>query len=294
MGKTIEQVQVVAVLGAGTMGHGIAQVTAAAGWPVRLYDINDEAVNKGLGRIRANLQGAVERGKLAAADSDATLARIMTTADLGAAVAGADLIIEAVPERLEIKQALFAEVMKHAQPDAVIGSNTSSLSIGSLANVVANAGGKEAASRVIGLHFFNPVHIMKLLEVIVAEQTAEDTVALAFAYAQRLDKQAIRVKDSPGFATSRLGIALAMEAIRMLEQGVASAADIDTAMELGYRHPMGPLRLTDLVGLDVRLDIARYLHAQLGGDMFKPPALLEQLVAQGKLGKKCGHGFYDY
>jgi 3-hydroxybutyryl-CoA dehydrogenase len=275
------------------MGHGIAQVAAAAGWPVRLYDVTDAAAAAGVARVQANLQGAVTRGKLAAADAAATAARVTPTADLLAAIADADLIIEAVPERLDLKRALFAQVAAAAPPRAVLGTNTSSFSIDAIADAAAQ-GRPDAPARVIGLHFFNPVHIMKLLEVVVGPRTAEATAATALAFAAALDKQPIRVQDSPGFATSRLGIALALEAIRMLEQGVASAADIDAAMELGYRHPMGPLRLTDLVGLDVRLDIARYLHQQLGGDTFQPPALLEDLVARGRLGKKSGGGFYDY
>jgi 3-hydroxybutyryl-CoA dehydrogenase len=286
-------IRVIAVLGAGTMGHGIAQVAAAAGWPVRLYDINDDATARGRARIQQNLDGAVSRGKLDAAAAQETLARVTTTSDLRAAVADADLVVEAVPERMDLKRALFQEVAAAAPAHAILGTNTSSFSIDAIADAAA-LGHPDAPARVIGLHFFNPVHIMKLLEVVVGARTAPLTAQTALAFAVALDKQPIHVQDSPGFATSRLGIALAMEAIRMLEQGVASAADIDAAMELGYRHPMGPLRLTDLVGLDVRLDIARYLHQQLGGDMFKPPALLEDLVARGRLGKKTGGGFYDY
>lgn len=289
----LDRVRAVAVLGAGTMGHGIAQVTAAAGWPVRLYDVTAEAAAAGLKRIQQNLDGAVSRGKLDASAAAATAARVTPTADLTSAIADADLIIEAVPERMDLKRALFAQVAAAAPAHALLGTNTSSFSIDAIAGAAAE-GRADAPARVIGLHFFNPVHIMKLLEVVVGPRTAEATVEAALAFAAALDKQPIRVKDAPGFATSRLGIALAMEAIRMLEQGVASAADIDAAMELGYRHPMGPLRLTDLVGLDVRLDIARYLHQQLGGDAFKPPALLEDLVARGRLGKKSGGGFYDY
>ena len=285
---SIEQLETVAVLGAGTMGHGIAQVCAMQGLTVRLQDINEAGLEHATQRVRGNLEKGVARGKLDAATVTPTMARLSTTTSLEAAIDGAQLIIEAVPERMEIKRQLFTTLGEKAAPGAVLATNTSSFSIGALGEV---SGRPEA---VIGLHFFNPVHIMKLLEIIVAEKTDAAAVSLAKGFAERLGKSPIQVKDVPGFATSRLGIALAMEAIRMLEQGVASAKDIDAAMELGYRHPMGPLKLTDLVGLDVRLDITRYLYEALGSESFKPPALLEELVAQGRLGKKVGRGFYDY
>jgi len=285
---SLSQIDRIAVLGAGTMGHGIAQVAAAAGFEVVLYDIDEEAVDRGLERVRSNLLKGVKRGKVDEASVPSTLERLTGSVDLDATIDGANLVIEAVPERLELKRELFAELGEKTGDDVVLGTNTSSFSI----SRIGEASG--APERVVGLHFFNPVHIMQLLEVVVGEQTREDVVELAFALAKRLKKTPIRVKDSPGFATSRLGIALAMEAIRMVEDGVASPADIDTAMELGYRHPMGPLRLTDLVGLDVRLDITRYLYDKLGTDTFKPPKLLEEMVAEGRRGKKSGRGFYDY
>lgn len=286
--SSIEQLERIAVLGAGTMGHGIAQSAAQAGLEVTLYDVSEAALDAGLGKVRANLEAGVARGKLTAEAIEETLSRLSATTELEAALDEAGLVIEAVPERLALKQELFGQLGALCEPDVVLATNTSSFSIDALAE----ASGR--AEQVIGLHFFNPVHIMRLLEIVVGPRTAEPVVTLAFALAERLGKTAIRVKDSPGFATSRLGIALAMEAIRMVEQGVASAADIDTAMELGYRHPMGPLRLTDLVGLDVRLDITRYLHAQLGTENFAPPRLLEEMVAAGRLGRKVGRGFYDY
>lgn len=278
----------VAVLGAGTMGHGIAQVCAAAGCDVRLYDVNAEAVEAGVTRVRANLDKGIERGKVTEAERDATLARLTPATEIAKAVADADLVIEAAPETMELKAQIFAEVDESAPAHAILGSNTSSLSIGEIARAVADP------SRFIGLHFFNPVHIMKLVEVVWGPETSHATRDASVAFAQRLGKEPIVVKDAPGFASSRLGIVLGMEAIRMVEQGVASPEDIDKAMELGYRHPMGPLKLTDLVGLDVRLGIAEYLHATLGSNAFDPPALLREMVAEGKLGKKSGQGFYEW
>lgn len=278
----------VAVLGAGTMGHGIAQVAAMAGCDTALVDATRELAEAGLVRIRENLEGGVKRGKVAEADANAALRRIRPTADLAEAVAEADLIIEAVPERMDIKTAIFASVQAVAKPDAILASNTSSLSITDLQRSIAQPG------RFIGLHFFNPVHINPLVEVVRGRDTAEDTVDAALAFVAAIGKEAVVVNDAPGFATSRLGVLLGLEAMRMVEQGVASPADIDRALELGYRHPMGPLRLTDLVGLDVRLDIARYLHEKLGMEHFRPPAILERMVAEGRLGRKSGRGFYDW
>jgi len=281
-------IHTVAVLGAGTMGHGIAQVCAAADCEVRLFDINDDAVSAGLDRIRGNLEKGISRGKVTEEERDAVLGRLSTTTAIAEAVTDADLIIEAAPESMELKERIFSEVDAAAPDHAILGSNTSSLSIGQMAGAVADP------TRFIGLHFFNPVHIMKLVEVVWGEHTSEATLDASVDFARRLGKEPIVVRDAPGFASSRLGIVLGMEAIRMVEQGVASPEDIDKAMELGYRHPMGPLKLTDLVGLDVRLGIAEYLHATLGSDAFDPPALLRQMVADGKLGKKSGQGFYEW
>jgi 3-hydroxybutyryl-CoA dehydrogenase len=282
---TIENIT---IIGAGTMGHGIAQVAAQAGYRVVLEDINQEFVDRGLARIRDNLQKGVDRGKVSADDLTAALSRIRTSTDLTAAVAGADLIIEAVIEKLDAKQQLFAELDPICPAETLFGTNTSSLSVSAIASAT------KREDRVIGLHFFNPVHIMKLLEVVVGRGTSEATVASALEFAGRIGKEAITVKDTPGFATSRLGVAVGLEAIRMLEQGVASAEDIDKALVLGYNHPMGPLRLTDLVGLDIRLNIADYLFAELDSEVFRAPELLRQKVADGKLGKKSGEGFYKW
>ncbi|HEU4884129.1 MAG TPA: 3-hydroxyacyl-CoA dehydrogenase family protein [Longimicrobium sp.] len=278
----------VAVLGAGTMGNGIAQVCAMAGYTVALHDPQQGAVERALGTIRGNLDKGVERGKVTAEARESALGNLRDAADLHAAAADADLVIEAVPERMEIKTSLFAELDRITPAHAILATNTSSLSISRIAQAT------ERAERVIGLHFFNPVHIMKLLEVVRGADTSQETVDAALEFARRIGKEPIVVTDTPGFASSRLGIVLGLEAMRMVEQGVATPQDIDKAMELGYNHPMGPLKLTDLVGLDVRLGIAEYLHGELGGNQYRPPELLRRMVGEGKLGKKSGQGFYDW
>ena len=277
-----------AVLGAGTMGHGIAQVAAMAGLATRLFDVDGAALATALARIEANLDTGIERGKVAPDRKDATLAALSVHTDLEEATGGVGIVIEAVPERLELKRSLLSRSAETAAAEAMLATNTSSLSIARIAEAV------PAPERVIGMHFFNPVHIMALVEIVRGPETSEATVERARALAGRFEKTPIVVRDSPGFASSRLGIAFGLEAIRMVEEGVASPEDIDTAMTLGYRHPMGPLRLTDLVGLDVRLDIARHLHRELGSSRFEPPALLERMVEEGKLGKKTGEGFYTW
>lgn len=276
------------VVGAGTMGHGIAQVAAAAGIDVGLHDVSGERIEHGLSSIRANLDQGVERGKVAPEQREAVLSRLRPAPDLEAAAARSDWVIEAVPESLELKREIFGRVDRTAPPGALLASNTSSLSIASI------AGSTRRPGSVIGMHFFNPVHLMPLLELIRADITSSETVERALALGRRMGKEPIVVHDAPGFATSRLGLALGLEAMRMIEQGVASAEDIDKAMTLGYGHKMGPLRLTDLVGLDVRLAIAEHLHHALGSDAFRPPEILKQLVAEGRLGKKSGRGFYDW
>jgi 3-hydroxybutyryl-CoA dehydrogenase len=276
------------VVGAGTMGRGIAHVAALAGFDVALSDKDAAAVEKALGAIRADMKKGVEKGKLAQADMDAAVARLRASSDLCADATASEVVVEAVFEDLALKTKLLSHLDDHMGPTALLGSNTSSLSLTELARATKHP------ERVVGTHFFNPVHLMQLLEIVAAEQTSPETLAKAQALAKRLGKTAIVVKDAPGFATSRLGVCLGLEAIRMLEQGVASAADIDTALELGYRHPMGPLKLTDLVGLDVRLNIADYLASKLVGDQYKAPETLRRLVAEGKLGKKSGEGFYRW
>jgi 3-hydroxybutyryl-CoA dehydrogenase len=237
--------------------------------------------------LRANLEKGVAKGKVVAADKDAALRRLSGTTRIDEAVEGVDCVIEAVPEKLELKQQIFEDLGRRLGPDVLLGTNTSSLPITRIASVT------QHPARVVGLHFFNPVHIMKLVEVVVTDRTSAETADTALALARRLGKEPIRVKDSPGFASSRLGVLLGLEAIRMLEEGVADAESIDRAMELGYRHPMGPLRSTDLVGLDVRLAIAEHLHRELG-ERFAPPQLLRDKVARGELGRKTGQGFHTW
>ncbi len=270
------------------MGHGIAQIASAAGYQTTLYDVDMSAVEQGLLRIHENLDKAVELGKATAQECEDTLARLHMSSDLDRAVHEAEVVIEAVPEIMDVKQGLFKHMEQAIAPETIIASNTSSLSITEMASVL------KRPERCVGLHFFNPVHIMKLVEVVWGAATSEETRVRAMRLSEEFGKVPILVKDSPGFASSRLGIVLGMEAIRMVEDGVASPEDIDKAMELGYRHPMGPLRLTDLVGLDVRLGIATYLHRTLGSEAFRPPKLLKKMVAEGKLGQKSGQGFYPW
>jgi 3-hydroxybutyryl-CoA dehydrogenase len=280
-------VEFVAVLGAGTMGHGIAQVAALAGYRVVMRDVSREAIERGVRAIEANLEKGMKLGKLAEDERDMALQRVRGATSLDEA-ADADLFIEAVPERMDLKREALREVERVAARDFIFATNTSSLSITEI------AAGARRPERVVGMHFFNPVHIMRLLEVVVGKETSDETVETVRAVGRRMRKEPITVRDVPGFASSRLGVALGLEAMRMLEQGVAGAKDIDTAMELGYNHPMGPLRLTDLVGLDVRLAIAEYLHGALGSETFRPPDILRRMVADGKLGRKSGEGFYEW
>jgi 3-hydroxybutyryl-CoA dehydrogenase len=278
----------VAVIGAGTMGHGIAQMAALGGYDVALTDANADVLEPALQRILANLAGGVERGKLQAGDADEAVSRIRLASTVGDAVGDADLVIEAIVERLDAKQDLFRRVDEIARPDTVLATNTSSLSVKEIANATTGP------ERVIGMHFFNPVHVMKLVEIVTHEGVAPPVVTAALGVARRMGKDPIVVRDSPGFASSRLGVVLGLEAMRMLEQGVASAADIDKAMELGYGHPMGPLRVSDLVGLDVRLAIAEHLYQKFNSPLYQPPAILRQKVRAGELGKKTGKGFYEW
>lgn len=280
-------IETVGVIGAGTMGHGIAQVSAQAGFKVVLYDVTKAAADAGRAKIEKNLAVGVEKKKVTPEAKEQALAKI-STADFLEALRPCQLVVEAAPEKLALKQELFKSLSAICAADAILASNTSSLSLTEIAAAATHPG------RVVGLHFFNPVHLMKLLEVVRAFQTSDETVTRVKAYGALIGKELIVVKDSPGFASSRLGVALGLEATRMLEEGVALAEDIDRAMKLGYGHPMGPLELGDLVGLDVRLAIAEYLHAETGSATFRPPQLLKKLVRAGKLGKKTGEGFYKY
>jgi 3-hydroxybutyryl-CoA dehydrogenase len=283
----VRPVHRVGVLGAGTMGHGIAQVAAACGCEVVMRDIDAGAVERGLKSIERNLEKGIQLGKITEADRDGTLERIYTSVDLKD-IRDSDIVIEAAPEILDLKQSLLRETEVLVGSNCIFATNTSSLSISEI------AGASARPERVVGMHFFNPVHIMRLVEIVVGEHTADDTTATVRDLAQRMRKDPIVVRDVPGFASSRLGVTLGLEAMRMVEQGVASARDIDTAMELGYNHPVGPLKLTDLVGLDVRLNIAEYLHRKLQSETFRPPEILRRMVSEGKLGKKSGEGFYKW
>lgn len=284
--STSHQIATAVVVGAGTMGHGIAQVLAGAGIATTLVDLDAAVVAAGLAKITANLDNGVAKGKVSAADKDATLGRLRTATSTKEPLSTADLLVEAIPERMALKRALFQEADSVMPAGAILASNTSSLSI------VEIAAATKRPEAVVGLHFFNPVHIMKLLEVVKGPLTSSSTLDRALALAAALKKTAIVVNDAPGFATSRLGICLGNEAMRMLEEGVASAADIDAAMRLGYGHPMGPLALSDLVGLDVRLNISEGLFTELGTDGFRPPRIMKRLVQLGHTGKKSGRGFY--
>jgi len=280
-------IQQLTILGTGTMGRGIAYLAAVAGYDAVLFDADAAALDGAKAAIESILRKGVEKGKVTESAAADAIARVQLIPELEPAVSGADLIIEAVPESFDLKVELFAQADLFCGPDTILASNTSSISITKLASNV------ERRDRFIGMHFFNPPHVMKLIEIVRGERTSDATVEQVREIAEKMGKTPIVVRDSPGFATSRLGVAIGLEAIRMLEEGVASAEDIDRAMELGYNHPMGPLRLTDLVGLDVRLGIAEYL-AQTLGPRFEPPQLLRDLVAQGKLGKKTGEGFYRW
>jgi 3-hydroxybutyryl-CoA dehydrogenase len=278
----------VTVVGAGTMGAGIAQVCAQAGYDTFLVDANELALERGMQRITEFWDKGIAKGKTTTSQKAEWSSRLHPLADAGQAAKGSQLVIEAVPEDLKLKQRVFATLDQAAPKGALLASNTSSLSISAIA-----AATKRPAS-VVGLHFFNPVPLMPLLEIVRHEGTSPEALAMAQDIGRRLGKTTIVVRDSPGFATSRLGIVLGNEAMRMLQEGVASARDIDTAMRLGYGHPMGPLELSDLVGLDVRSSVSDYLHSQFKGDHYRSPDLLRRLVAAGDLGKKTGRGFYDW
>lgn len=276
----------VAVVGGGTMGAGIVQQFLTRGAEVVLVEATGEAAEAGRARVATGLDKARQRGKIDA-EPDTYLARLRTVTTPSDIPVDAGLVVEAVPEKPELKIAVLTAAEAAVGEETVLASNTSSLSITELAAVLKHP------RRFLGMHFFNPVPASKLVEVVVAPETTDGVVESVRGWVKALGKTEVVVKDAPGFATSRLGVMLGLEAIRMVEEGVASPADIDTAMELGYRHPMGPLRLTDLVGLDVRLAIAEYLASELG-DRFAPPELLRRMVAEGRLGRKSGQGFHTW
>ena len=275
----------VGVLGGGRMGAGIAHGFLTKGAKVVVVERDAEAAQGARERVEASVQASIERGTVSAGIED-LLERFAVSTDY-ADFAFCDLVVEAVPEDPELKAAALRGVERELSPHAYLATNTSSLSVSQLAGSLARP------EQFLGLHFFNPVPASTLIEVVVAEQTSPETLAAARRWVEALGKTAVVVKDAPGFASSRLGVAIALEAMRMLEEGVASAEDIDNAMVLGYKHPVGPLKTTDIVGLDVRLGIAEYLHSTLG-ERFAPPQILRDKVAKGELGRKSGKGFYDW
>lgn len=286
----VGDVKTVAVLGAGTMGHGIAQVCAQSGLQVSLQDVKEEFVERGMERIRKFLQGSIERNKITKEDADAVLSRIKGTTNLEEAAKHADLVIEAIPEDMELKKGLFKEVDNISKKEAVLASNTSTLSITEIASVTSRP------EKIVGMHFSNPVQLMKPVEIIKGALTSDDAVELIKSIALKIDKTPIVVRDSPGFASSRLGIALFLEACKMLEEGVAAVKDIDMGAKLFYGHRMGPFETCDLIGLDARLNNLNALYQATGDPKWSPPLLLKQLVISGYLGKKPGSkgGYYAY
>ena len=281
------EIKQIAILGAGTMGHGIAHAAMAAGYDTVLYDVSQAAVDKGKAAIDGVITKSVQLGKLSEADAGAMRGRLRLATIVADAVKSADVVIEAAPEKIDLKLALFKDVEAAAPSHAVFASNTSALSITEMAAVLADPG------RMGGMHFFNPVHRMKLIEVVKALDTTAETIAVMEEVSAKMGKETVLVKESPGFVTSRINAMIGNEAFYMLQEGVASARDIDKALKLGLNHPMGPFELVDLVGLDTRLSILQHLHRTLG-DKFRPCPLLEQHVAEGRLGRKVGRGVYDY
>ena len=281
------EVKTIAVIGAGTMGRGIAYASALGGFQTVLEDVNDAALTKAMAWIREAFDEGVKRGKVDEAVRDAAMARIGTSGAVNDAIRDAELIIEAVPEELEMKLELFTIFDKFAKPNAIFASNTSSLSISDFTDIVI------ARERCIGMHFFNPVPKMRLVEIVRTPRTSDETVTTCISVAQRMQKETVIVHEAPGFITSRINALIGNEAFAMLEAGVASAADIDKAIKLGLNHPMGPFEMVDLVGLDVRLRILEYLYQTLG-EKYRPSPLLRKYVEQGRLGRKSGRGVYDY
>ncbi len=286
----IEEVKTVAVLGAGTMGHGIAQVLAGAGYGVIMRSRKQATVDSGLDRIKGSLQKLVEKQKISQEDSKKLISRITTTTDLKVAVTDAEIVIETVAEDMELKKALFKEIAGFVKKDAVLATNTSTLSITEIASAT------DRPDKVVGTHFFNPVPIMPAIEIVRGVLTSDETVEIAKGLTLKLSKSPVVVKDAPGFASTRLGTALFMEASKMLEEGVASVKDIDVGAKLFYGHRMGPFETCDLVGLDARLNNLKSLYQATGDPKWAPPLLLKQLVAAGYLGKKPGSkgGYYAY
>jgi 3-hydroxybutyryl-CoA dehydrogenase len=283
----VREIKTIAVIGAGIMGRGIAHVAALGGYRTVLEDVLPAALRKAEGEIRANLDKAVELKKVSSDEARAAVGRLEYASSVEEAAREADLVIEAVPEEMESKIEIFTLLDKICRPGTILASNTSSFSVTEIASVTYRA------KKCVGMHFFNPVHKMKLLEVVRALETDNETIASAVEVGGRMGKEVVVIKESPGFITSRINAMIGNEAFYMLQEGIASAADIDKALKLGLNHPMGPFELVDLVGLDTRLHILEYLHKSLG-EKYRPAPLLVQYVKAGRLGKKSGRGVYDY
>lgn len=282
-----KDIKIISVIGAGIMGRGIAHVSAAGGFQTVLNDVSEELLQKAHAKIQADLLKGVELGKMTRADVDAALGKLRLERELGRATAEANLVIEAAPEKIDLKLDLFARLDRTCPDDAVFASNTSALSITEM------AGATKRPRQFIGMHFFNPVHKMKLVEIIRGLETSDDTFLAAVAVSNHMGKETVEVKESPGFVTSRINALIGNEAFYMLQEGIASARDIDKALKLGLNHPMGPFELIDLVGLDTRLNILMFLHQTLG-EKYRPCPLLVKYVKAGRLGKKSGRGVYEY
>ncbi len=281
------QIETIAVIGAGIMGRGIAHVAALGGYRTILEDILPASLRRAEGEIRGNLGKAIELGKVSKADADAALDRLEYASNVEDAAREADLVIEAVPEEMESKIEIFTLLDKICRPHTILASNTSSLSVTEMASVTYRA------RKILGMHFFNPVHKMRLLEIVRALETDDETIAAGVEVGRRMGKEVVVIKEAPGFITSRINAMIGNEAFYMLEEGIASASDIDKALKLGLNHPMGPFEMVDLVGLDTRLHILEYLHKSLG-EKFRPAPLLVQYVKEGRLGRKTGKGVFDY
>jgi len=277
----------ISVLGAGTMGHGIAYAAIAGGFETRMFDVSAASLEKGEAAIDRILAKGIDLGKVTPDDADAMRKRLTTTANIGEAIEGADFVIEAAPEKIDLKLSLMADIEMHAPASAIVATNTSALSITEMAGVLKNP------SRVAGMHFFNPVHRMKLVEIVRALETSPGTLQAIEDVARQMGKDTVVVRESPGFITTRVNASIGNEAFYMLMEGVASARDIDKALKLGLNHPMGPFELGDLVGLDTRLSILEYLHKSMG-EKYRPCPLLVQYVKAGRLGRKVGKGVYEY
>ena len=280
-------IQQIAVLGAGTMGHGIAHAAIAAGYQTRMFDVSQASLDKGAAAVEAIIAKGVDLGKVRASEADTIRKRLSTTSRIDEALAGADFVIEAAPEKIDLKLALLADVDRLAPASAVVATNTSALSITEM------AGSMKQPSRVAGMHFFNPVHKMKLIEIVRALESSPETLQAIEDVSLRMGKETVLVRESPGFITTRVNASIGNEAFYMLMEGVASPRDIDKALKLGLNHPMGPFELVDLVGLDTRLSILEYLHRSMG-EKYRPCPLLVQYVKAGRLGRKAGKGVYEY